>query len=64
MINNRNSIMFEEGKPHKSWKNEVNILMRVTDLEEKKEGSSFVTVALSGRAQGTVMEILDDEINE
>lgn len=29
---------FEEGKPYESWKNEVGMWIRVTDLEGKKTG--------------------------
>lgn len=54
---------FEEGEPYKSWKNEVNIWTRVTDLEEKKQALA-VALALSGRARDMAMEIPVDNLNK
>ncbi|XP_013861036.1 UDP-N-acetylglucosamine transferase subunit ALG13 homolog isoform X2 [Austrofundulus limnaeus] len=54
---------FEEGKPYESWKNEVNIWTRVTDLESKKQALA-VALALSGRARDTAMEIPVDDLNK
>uniref|UniRef100_A0AAV2KD24 Uncharacterized protein n=1 Tax=Knipowitschia caucasica TaxID=637954 RepID=A0AAV2KD24_KNICA len=47
---------FEEGKLYESWKNEVGIWARVTDLEKKKQALA-VALSLSGRARETAMEI-------
>lgn len=54
---------FEEGKPYESWKNEVTIWTRVTDLDTKKQALA-VALALSGRARETAMEIPVDDLNE
>lgn len=54
---------FDEGKPYESWKNEVGIWTRVTDLEEKKQALA-VALALSGRARDTAMEIPVDDLNK
>lgn len=54
---------FEEGKSYESWKNEVNIWTRVTDLEKKKQALA-VALALSGRARDTAMEIPVDDLNK
>ncbi|CAL9707805.1 unnamed protein product [Knipowitschia caucasica] len=54
---------FEEGKLYESWKNEVGIWARVTDLEKKKQALA-VALSLSGRARETAMEIPVDELNE
>uniref|UniRef100_M4AZE1 Integrase catalytic domain-containing protein n=1 Tax=Xiphophorus maculatus TaxID=8083 RepID=M4AZE1_XIPMA len=54
---------FEERKPYESWKNEVNIWTRVTDLEKKKQALA-VALALSGRARDTAMEIPVDDLNK
>lgn len=54
---------FDEGKPYESWKNEVAIWTRVTDLEKKKQALA-VALALSGRARETAMEIPVDDLNK
>ena len=54
---------FEEGKPYESWKNEVNIWTRVTDLDKEKQALA-VALALSGRARDTAMEIPVDDLNK
>lgn len=54
---------FEEGKPYESWKNEVSVWTRVTDLEKKKQALA-VALALSGRARETAMEIAVDDLNK
>lgn len=54
---------FEEGKSYESWKNEVNIWTRVTDLDKKKQALA-VALALSGRARDTAMETPVDDLNK
>lgn len=54
---------FDEGKPYESWKNEVAIWTRVTELEKKKQALA-VALALSGRARETAMEIPVDDLNK
>ncbi len=53
---------FDEGKPYESWKNEVGIWTRVTELEKSKQALA-VALALSGRARETAMEIPVDDLN-
>lgn len=53
---------FDEGKPYESWKNEVRIWTRVTELEKSKQALA-VALALSGRVRETVMEIPVDDLN-
>lgn len=47
---------FDEGKPYESWKNEIEIWRRVTELAKKKQVLAVV-LALSGSARETAMEI-------
>lgn len=54
---------FDEGKPYESWKNEIAIWTRVTELEKKKQALA-VALALSGRARETAMEIPVDDLNK
>lgn len=54
---------FDEGKLFKSWKNEVAIWTRVTELEKCKQVLAVV-LALSGRARETAMEVPVDTLNK
>lgn len=54
--------IFDEGKPYESWKNEVGIWTRVTELEKSNQVLAMA-LALSGRARETAMEIPVDDLN-
>ena len=54
---------FDEGKPYESWKNEIEIWSRVTELAKKKQALAVV-LALSGSARETAMEIPVDDLNK
>lgn len=54
---------FDEGKPYESWKNEVAIWTRVTELEKDKQALAVV-LALSGRAWEMAMETPVDDLNK
>lgn len=54
---------FDEGKPYESWKNEVAIWTRVTELDKDKQALAVV-LALSGRARETGMEVPADDLNK
>lgn len=54
---------FDEGRPYESWKNEVAVWTRVTELEKKKQALA-VALALSGRAREAAMEIPVDDLNK
>ena len=54
---------FDERKPYETWKNEVAIWSRVTELEKKKQALAVV-LALSGSARETAMEIPVDDLNK
>ncbi|KAL2093504.1 hypothetical protein ACEWY4_010816 [Coilia grayii] len=64
MVSNyKNPPTFDEGKPYESWKNEVEMWTRVTDLQKKKQALA-VALGLSGRARETAMEIPVDDLNK
>ena len=54
---------FDEGKPYESWKNEVQMWTRVTELGKKKQALA-VALALTGRARETAMEVPIDDLNK
>lgn len=54
---------FDEEKPYETWKNEVTIWTRVTELEKSKQALAVVLLLL-GRARETVMEIPVDCLNK
>lgn len=61
--NYKNPPTFDEGKPYESWKNEVDMWIRVTDLTKKKQALA-VALGLTGRARETAMEIPVDDLNK
>lgn len=54
---------FDKGKPYETWKNEVAVWTRVTELD-KDEHRSQSFLALSGRVRETGMEIPADDLNK
>ena len=55
--------IFDKGKPYESWKNEVQMWTRVTELGKKKQALA-VALALTGRARETAMEVPIDDLNK
>lgn len=55
MVSNyRILLKFDEAKPYKCWKNEVNIWRCITEFDKKKQALA-VTLGLEGRARETMM---------
>ena len=66
MANNANYRVppaFEEKKSYESWKNEIEMWKRVTDLDKKKQALA-VALSLTGRARDTALEIPADDLND
>ncbi len=66
MANNTNYRVppaFDEKKSYESWKNEIEIWTRVTDLDKKKQALT-ITLSLTGRARDTALEIPMDDLNK
>ena len=61
-INYRVPPAFEEKKSYESWKNEVEMWKRVTELDKKKQALA-VALSLTGRARDTALEISADVLN-
>lgn len=61
--NYKNPPTFDEGKPYESWKNEVEMWIRVTELSKKKQALA-VALGLTGRAREAAMEIPVTDLNE
>ena len=54
---------FDEARSYESWKNEVNIWKRVTELAKKKQALA-VALGLEGRAREVAMEIPADDLDK
>lgn len=54
---------FDEARSYESWKNEVNVWKRVTELEKKKQALA-VALGLEGRAREIAMEIPADDLDK
>ena len=54
---------FDEARSYESWKNEVNIWKRVTELAKKKQALA-VALGLEGRAREIAMEIPADDLDK
>lgn len=53
---------FDEARPYECWKNKINVWMRVTDLDRKKQELA-VALGLEGRAWETAMEIPAEDLD-
>lgn len=60
--NYKNPPPFDEKTAYESWKNEVEIWRRVTDLDKKKQALA-VTLSLTGRARDSALEISAEDLN-
>ena len=63
MVNNYNvTPRFDEKRSYESWKNELGIWSRVTNLDAKKQ-ALVVVLSLEGRARDTALEIAIEDLN-
>lgn len=62
-VNYRVPPAFEENKSYESWKNEIEMWKRVTELGKKKQALA-VALSLTGRARDTALEITADDLNQ